>query len=88
VPLREWRLTNTGENKQVAEGVDTCCRPGEYCSVNIDSLVIRNPKPGVYALAINGFDAMDQARWAATCSDLRITRFEVAYPCDVPEPGQ
>jgi hypothetical protein len=49
-----------------------------------DAIDVIDPDPGEYALELTGFDEDDEAVWAVDCTELRVTRFDVAYECDVP----
>jgi hypothetical protein len=85
VDRMEWRLINVDDDEQVEEGVDYCCPGNGPCQARIDSVLIRDPKPGEYALDIQGFDADDAARWGSVCDALVIARFDKAYRCEIPE---
>jgi hypothetical protein len=58
----------------VADGDEPCA----------DAIDVIDPSAGAYELELVGFDGDDEAVWAVDCTDLRVTRFDVAYECDVP----
>lgn len=78
VSSMEWKLSFAGP-----DGDEEIARGEEACANDIDVI---DPEPGEYTLEVTGFDALGRPLWGDDCTGLIITRFDVAYLCDLKSP--
>lgn len=53
-------------------------------SACLDGLDLCDLPPSSYLLTVEGLDAGGEVRWASSCDDLSLVRFDTVFRCNVP----
>jgi len=75
VDAMQWSLLKVEGNRRLAvDGRKEACA---------DAIDIFEPAPGEYILKVVGDDAQGKTLWNDECSMLWVSRFDVAYDCNI-----